>query len=276
MGEGSGWIRLHRKIQNSWLWQEKPFSKGQAWIDLLLSANHKDNKTLVGTELINVERGSFITSQKKLMDRWGWGNTKVRNFLELLKEDGMISYSGKRYTSIKISNYEEYQKQIEASQAVPMPVENEEIENKSKTNCGQIENKSPTNTNKNDNKDNNTTAIEKENKEKAPWVMTLEYFCKKSGKLNEHLRPRELEAAQKICNEVPSLNIVLRGIDQSFDKFKPDAQNDKINSFCYCVGIIKDLWERERIKKNGGKNNAKDSRKSEKCGVDSSGIGFHF
>ena len=38
-----GYIKIHRKIQECWLWQDK-FSKGQAWIDLLLRANHKDNK----------------------------------------------------------------------------------------------------------------------------------------------------------------------------------------------------------------------------------------
>lgn len=92
----------------------------------------------------------------------------------------------------------------------------------------------------------------KENKEKEPWVKVLEYFCKKSNKLDSQLKPRELEAAQKICEEVPSLDTVLRGIDQAFDKFKPDAEEDKINSFCYCVGPIKGLLKCENIKKNGG------------------------
>ncbi|MBV4423430.1 hypothetical protein [Clostridium tyrobutyricum] len=276
MGEGKGWISVHRKIQYSWLWQEKPFSKGQAWIDLLLSANHKDNKALIGTELINVERGSFVTSQKKLMEKWGWGNTKVRNFLELLKEDGMISYSGKRYTEIKISNYEEYQKQTEMNPDISTSMENERIENKSTTNQRQIENKLRTNTNNNDNKYNNTTTTEKEDKEKEFWVLALEYFCKKSGKLNTQLKPRELEAAQKICSEVPSLNAVLRGIDKAFNEFKPDTEEDKINSFCYCLGPIKDFWKRESIKKKGGKGNVRNSKQPAEYGVDSSGIGFHF
>ena len=37
----SGWISIHRKILNNILWQDKPFSKGQAWVDLLLITNHK-------------------------------------------------------------------------------------------------------------------------------------------------------------------------------------------------------------------------------------------
>ena len=34
--DASGWIKVSRAIQEHWVWDEKPFSKGQAWIDLLL------------------------------------------------------------------------------------------------------------------------------------------------------------------------------------------------------------------------------------------------
>jgi hypothetical protein len=40
----SGWVRLHRKIENNFLWFLEPFTKAQAWIDLFLNANHSDNK----------------------------------------------------------------------------------------------------------------------------------------------------------------------------------------------------------------------------------------
>ena len=43
-----GWVSVHRQIQNHWLWTDKPFSKGQAWIDMLMLANHVDNKILLG------------------------------------------------------------------------------------------------------------------------------------------------------------------------------------------------------------------------------------
>ena len=74
-----GWVKLHRKIQDHWLWQDKPFDKRSAWIDMLLMANHDDNKFLLGNVLVEVQRGSFITSELKLMERWGWSKTKVRS-----------------------------------------------------------------------------------------------------------------------------------------------------------------------------------------------------
>lgn len=39
----SGWIKIHRDILYHEIWSDKPFSKGQAWIDLILMANHSDN-----------------------------------------------------------------------------------------------------------------------------------------------------------------------------------------------------------------------------------------
>lgn len=84
--EAAGWISVHRKIKDNWIWADKPFSKGQAWIDLLLMANHSDKKVVLGNEVILVERGSFITSEKKLMENWGWSKEKVRRFCVCLKQ----------------------------------------------------------------------------------------------------------------------------------------------------------------------------------------------
>lgn len=107
---GKGWVSVHRKIQDNVLWQDKPFSKGQAWIDILLDVNHRENEVLLGNEIIKVESGEMITSIRKLCDRWGWSNTKVRNFLELLTKQDMITYkSDTKKTLVKVLNYSDYQ-----------------------------------------------------------------------------------------------------------------------------------------------------------------------
>lgn len=107
---GWGWISIHRKIFDNWLWEEKPFSKGQAWIDLLLMANSSDRKFLLGNELIEVERGSKITSLRKLSERWGWSVKKVNNFLKLLESDGMlVAKRNTKRTAYTIVNYNDYQ-----------------------------------------------------------------------------------------------------------------------------------------------------------------------
>ena len=106
-----GWIKLHRKIQECWIWNiDKPFDERSAWIDLILSANHKDVKIQFNGELIIVKRGQFLTSVRKLSDRWKWNKDKVLRFLKLLESDKMIVRNSDRFrTLITIENYGLYQ-----------------------------------------------------------------------------------------------------------------------------------------------------------------------
>lgn len=105
-----GWIKVDRKLFDSWLWKDKPFSKGQAWIDLIMLANHEYRKFPFGSEIVEVDRGSFITSELKLMERWGWGKSKVRTFLKLLENDSMIERkTNHKRTEITIVKYSDYQ-----------------------------------------------------------------------------------------------------------------------------------------------------------------------
>ena len=131
MSENSkGWISLHRQIQDNFLWQEKPFDKKSAWIDMLLMANAKDNRVLVGNKTILVKKGQKITSIKKLGDKWGWSNNKVRYFLNLLQEKGMIEYvSTRQYTAYFVLNFEQYQENsCTYPEQSPKPLNNEDTE----------------------------------------------------------------------------------------------------------------------------------------------------
>ena len=105
-----GWVKIHREIQNSWLWEEKPFSRGQAFVDLIMMANHEDRKVIINGTLINVKRGSRITSIRKLADKWGWSTSKVNYFLKQLESDNMITVKkDNKKTLLAIENYDLYQ-----------------------------------------------------------------------------------------------------------------------------------------------------------------------
>ena len=105
-----GYISVHRKIQTHWLWEDKPFSKGQAFVDMLMKANHKANKFPFKNNIILVERGQFIRTERHLSDDWGWSRTKIRSFLKMLQEDSMIVQKKDQGVSVvTICNYEEYQ-----------------------------------------------------------------------------------------------------------------------------------------------------------------------
>ena len=105
-----GWIKLHRQIQNCFLWEDKPFDKCRAWIDLLLLANHEDKKIMFNGNLITVSRGQYLTSIRKLSDRWGWSKDKVVRHLSILESEQMIQRdSDSNRTLLTIVNYEVYQ-----------------------------------------------------------------------------------------------------------------------------------------------------------------------
>lgn len=105
-----GWICIHRKIRECWIWEDKPFAMGQAWIHLLLRANHEDGKMLFDKKLITIRRGQILTSIRKLSTEWGWSKERTSNFLSLLEQDNMlIKKSSNRATLLTIINYGVYQ-----------------------------------------------------------------------------------------------------------------------------------------------------------------------
>lgn len=105
-----GWIKIDRKILNNVLWQDKPFSKGQAWVDLLLSAKWQDEDVWISGSIVRLKKGQIWTSQMKLEKRWGWSKNKVRRFLALLAEQRMIHIDGTSHgTTLTVVNWDKFQ-----------------------------------------------------------------------------------------------------------------------------------------------------------------------
>lgn len=105
-----GWIKLDRKIMNHWLWNEKPFDKARAWIDLLMMASYKDYQKLKGENLEQYNRGDVHVSLSYLSERWGWSIKKVRAYLRALEGANMIVKKGQAEgTTLTIVNYTFYQ-----------------------------------------------------------------------------------------------------------------------------------------------------------------------
>ena len=106
----NGWIKLHRKILDCFIWQDKPYDKARAWIDLLLIAMHHDKKMLIDDEVVIIQRGSFMTSIVKLADRWGWSRNKVVRYLDMLESEQMLNTKRTpKGTLVTIVKYDDYQ-----------------------------------------------------------------------------------------------------------------------------------------------------------------------
>lgn len=105
-----GWVKIHRKIIEHCLWTDKPFSRGQAWVDMLLMANHKDNDVFIDGKSMTIVRGSFHTSILKLSDRYGWERKKTTRFLNFLESEKMVTTTRTTHgTTVTIINYGFYQ-----------------------------------------------------------------------------------------------------------------------------------------------------------------------
>ena len=101
---------MFRSLQDNILWQDKPFTRGQAWVDLLLSVNHKDNTFLLNGVPKKIKSGQLWTSREKLAERWGWSKSKVNRFLVLLSDTHMASVSGTpNGTLLTIENWAKFQ-----------------------------------------------------------------------------------------------------------------------------------------------------------------------
>lgn len=106
----AGWVKIHRDMTANFLWSGEPFSKGQAWIDLILHANFTDNKIQIKGQVVHVKRGQQARSIKTLVKDWKWSKGKVLRFLEMLKSELMIDVKSGHLTSIiTICNYESFQ-----------------------------------------------------------------------------------------------------------------------------------------------------------------------
>ncbi|HGL5764303.1 DnaD domain-containing protein [Staphylococcus aureus] len=159
----TGWISIDRSIQNHWLFKEKrTFSKFEAWIYLLMEANHSKAKVPIGNQIVTVERGQRLTSMLTLSDLFNWSRFKVKTFLDLLESDGMLEVkTTSKYTLITIVNYDFYQSEQGRNQ------HQNDIKPTSKqhqSNINPTSKQHQTNTNNNDNKDNNEKNVNNEKK----------------------------------------------------------------------------------------------------------------
>ena len=105
-----GFFKIDRQIFDHWLWEDKPFSKGQAWVDLVGLANYEDGKTPYKGKIIACKRGTVYRSISFLAERWGWSRDKTRSFLNLLESDGMVIINATTHqTTITLVNYGKFQ-----------------------------------------------------------------------------------------------------------------------------------------------------------------------
>lgn len=105
--EGS-WVKLHRGLVDHWVFQDPMHLK--VWCYLIVTANFKPSKAMVGGRLVTIERGEVLTSYGKVAEVCHCSIKRVRTIVTHLETDEMVVRKPTRgATHLSIVNYGRYQ-----------------------------------------------------------------------------------------------------------------------------------------------------------------------
>lgn len=111
MSEDTGWIKLSRRLLQSKYYLGEKFTRSMCWIDLLLLAEWRNERSFYhrGIQVV-VKRGQIVISLDDLHKRWQLSVNTVRSRLAEMQKDGRIDLETNNVISkITILNYEKYQ-----------------------------------------------------------------------------------------------------------------------------------------------------------------------
>lgn len=104
------YIKLRRSSADNKLYFAEPFTKWQAWQDLILFANHSDGSFFIRWIEVPLTRGQIAWSELTMSKRWKWSRDKVRRYLSALVRASQIRQQKSHETTvITILNYDTYQ-----------------------------------------------------------------------------------------------------------------------------------------------------------------------
>jgi hypothetical protein len=104
----AGWIKLHRKILDSTIFDNADLLK--VWIWCLLKATHDDYTQLVGLQVVELTKGQFITGRFKGAEELKLNPSTFYKYLKVLEKLNMIDLnSNNKMTIVTIVNWGKYQ-----------------------------------------------------------------------------------------------------------------------------------------------------------------------
>ncbi|MDT4035477.1 DnaD domain protein [Staphylococcus hominis] len=132
----TGWIKLHRKLLDSPIFQNEKLFKVFAYC--LMKASHKEHTQLVGRRVVHLQKGQFVFGRKRASEELRLKESTVRDYVKLLEKLGTIDIkSDNKFSVITVVNWAIYQNDEEISDS--------KNDKKSTTNQHQMDNKSTSN-----------------------------------------------------------------------------------------------------------------------------------
>lgn len=104
----SGFVLIHRSLWDHPAFKDRVEAASFSW--MVSAAAWKPVRVRYKGRVLNLDRGQLAISTRDMAADWGWSESKVRRFLEKLKNEAMIdAHSDAGVTVVTICNYNEYQ-----------------------------------------------------------------------------------------------------------------------------------------------------------------------
>jgi len=118
----NSFIKLYRKIQDNCIWDNPLYLK--CWINMLMRASIKPSSMLMNNQIIEVNRGEIVFSQRNFAKRNNMSRQQLRTFLTKLEKSKMIrSKSNPDVTHLILVGYSTYNdSKLTQSQPRPNPI----------------------------------------------------------------------------------------------------------------------------------------------------------
>src|SRR5580692_10437261 len=111
--DDAGFVRLWRKITENPVWTTLEASVLKVMLAFLLKANWKPGLWYDGHAQIEIPRGVFITSYKKMAEFCNLSVKQIRGAFRHLEKLGFAAYTrARKWTMVTVLNYEAYQTTI--------------------------------------------------------------------------------------------------------------------------------------------------------------------
>lgn len=211
-----GFVAIHRQIRDNKLWFSEKFTRPQAWIDLIMLANHKSACLFIRGNEVRLQRGQMARSKKNLGEDWKWSEKKVGNFLKFLQKEGQVKLiKTPSIVIIEIANYDIYQQK--------------EGQKKDRKNIAE-EKKMPNNNVNNDKNENNPQAPKSE-------IKVFKEFQGGIGELHDLLDEESIQKAKDNCKGWDFFNLASKYIP--WIKLNGLPENIKVAFPAWCLAYTK-------------------------------------
>lgn len=234
MSEG-GWIKLYRKIRQSFVWTDA--NQLKLWLLILMKATHDSNRFLFNGKEIQLSSGQMVTGRDALAFEFNQGAKPVHQvssrqlwrWIKLFEKEQMLSIkSTTKYSVITVLNWNEYQQSDQLLSSTSPSSVQQLSTNKNVKNDKNVKNTTTTTENQNPN-----------NQEQNPFEFFQQNgFGMISGFIGQDINQWIGDFQQAGASETEANAIVVKSLQIAVERGK--------TNWGYAKAILKD-WDQHKL-----------------------------